>query len=90
MNEVLAGGKPQPGSLSTWQLTAVQLRRPISLRKSREFTPMDGFLSLKWSPNPIVYAVFIGIALILSARNLYIALDDRRVYRLLLTQHVLV
>ena len=63
-------------SLSTWQLTAVQLRRPISLAKSREFTPMDGFRSLKWSPNPIVYAVFIGIALILSARNLYIALDD--------------
>jgi len=55
-------------------------RRPVTPpyfpAKSREFTPMDGFLSLKWSPNPIVYAVFIGIALILSARNLYIALDD--------------
>ncbi len=49
---------------------------PYCPAKSREFSTVDGFLSLKWSPSPIAYAVFIGIALILSARQLYIALDD--------------
>jgi hypothetical protein len=44
--------------------------------QSRGSSAPDGFGLLKWWPNPLALAVFIGFAVILSTRQLYIAPDD--------------